>query len=31
MRRREIPPSSIDMSIIDEIEKEGFVQKLYGS
>jgi len=25
------PAEFIDMSLIDEIEKEGFVQKLYGS
>ena len=25
------PADFIDMSLIDEIEKEGFVQKLYGS
>jgi hypothetical protein len=24
-------PEFVDMSVIDEIEKEGFVQKLYGS
>jgi hypothetical protein len=25
------PTEFIDMSLIDEIEKEGFVQKLYGN
>jgi len=25
------PADFIDMSLIDEIEKEGFVQKLYGN
>jgi hypothetical protein len=28
---QKIPAAFIDMSLIDEIEKEGFVQKLYGN